>query len=145
MNKPIYIYSLIIIISISNASAQEFEPIDFLRLLSEVAHSNERTQKLITLDYIEEILNRSELNNIELESHLIYLIYNILEYLVFEGTVNISTNENIQNNFPDVRLKAVILLGRLNIIEARNAIIEVLRCENIPLIINEANKILYKN
>ena len=142
MNKSKYIYSLIIIISISNASAQEIEFIDFIRFLSENAHSNEEIKKLFSLDYIEDILYRNDPNNIELE---IDLIYNILEYLAFEGTVNKSTNENIQNNFPDVRLKAVILLGQLNIIKARNAIIEVLKYENNPFIINEANKILNKN
>jgi len=143
LNKSKYIFCLIVIISISNAAAQD--SLSIFSILSEAAHSDEKDHKLMSLDYIEDIMKRSLNISGILQERIIYPIYNILEYLVLEGTINNSKNENQHNNFLDVRLRAVILLGWLNIMEARDLLIELLRYENNQLIIDAANKILYEN
>ena len=130
-------------IFISNAAAQEF--VNVYSFLSTLAHSEEKERKLLSLYYLEDIIDLYPTNNGKLEDNTIYSIYNILEYLLLEGTVSNSATENQQNNYTDVRLLAVILLGRLNIMEARDLLIELLRYENNLLIIDAANKILYNN
>ena len=143
MNKSKYIFCFMAAIFISNAAAQEF--VNVYSFLSTLAHSEEKERKLLSLYYLEDIIDLYPTNNGKLEDNTIYSIYNILEYLLLEGTVSNSTTENQQNNYTDVRLLAVILLGRLNIMEARDLLIELLRYENNQLIIDAANKILYNN
>jgi len=143
LNKSKYIFCFMAAIFISNAAAQEF--VNVYSFLSTLAHSEEKERKLLSLYYLEDIIDLYPTNNGKLEDNTIYSIYNILEYLLLEGTVSNSTTENQQNNYTDVRLLAVILLGRLNIMEARDLLIELLRYENNQLIIDAANKILYNN
>ena len=106
-------------------------------IIRETARLNDRENKLISLEYIRISLSR-ERNNI-------YTVFDTLQYLAFEGTVNATSQNNIINNFPDVRLEAIKILGQFNIIQTRRVLMEVLKYENNSLVLQETLKLLFSN
>jgi hypothetical protein len=153
MFKSKYFYSIIItaIFFVSTIVAQEIPEIKKvytdeadITIIIEIAKGNAREYKLISLEYIKDMLeNRNR--NFYKSSHVINIIYEALEYLAFEGTVNTSITDNTINDFPDIRHEAVKLLGQLGIIEARTALIEVLKYENDASVLHEAIRALFLN
>ena len=101
------------------------------------AYSNSREYKLMALEYIRDSLNR-EKNNI-------YVLFDVLQFLAFEGTINTINAENIIYDFPDVRLEAVKLLGQFSINETKNVLLIVLKFENDPIVLHEAIRYMFLN
>jgi len=105
-----------------------------LMIIRETARSTTREQKLISLEYIGELIDRGNRND---------EIRQTLEFLATEGTrTQIRENNRLINNFPDVRRRAAIQLGRFGTEEATNALIDVIQLENEPMVIQEAIKSL---
>lgn len=108
-------------------------------IIWETAKSNSGELKIISLLYIKDIIE-NKYTKIE----RIYTIYEFLEYLAFEGTVNPPEKLIYKKlDFPDVRIEAVKLLGQLDIIKAKMALIEILKYENNPLVLHEAIRALF--
>jgi len=154
-----YKYSIILIffICFSNIFAQESTPriitveenicvtfggrdgAEYL-IIKNTAEKDNIEAKLLSIEYIRDIQTRN--------STIITIndVFDILMALAFEGTVITKRDDGIiVCNFPNVRLEAVRLIGELKIIEARMALIEVLRHENDMLIIHEAIRGLLRN
>jgi hypothetical protein len=154
--KHILSFIIIIIFSVSTVYAQEtpekkeivveigctwtVDPIIFI----EMAKGNSKEQKYITLEFIE--------HDIEIlynDAHYMYAAYEALKYLAFEGTVNTTIPEGYPiNDFPHlpiIRRKAVKLLGQLGTIEAKTALLEVLKYEDDILVRHEAIRALFLN
>lgn len=124
----VFFYSLIItaVFSVSPVFAQETPEkkenvVEYtyicyvdVTILLEAAKELTKEHKLIALEYIEDMLERN--NN----DHVISVMHETLKYLSFEGTVNAAIEDKTQNDFPDVRRKAVKLLGQLGTIESKN-------------------------
>jgi len=103
-------------------------------IIRETARSNSREQKLIALEYIEDAISRGNTSDIILQT---------LQFLSSEGRMNVAREEGrIINNFPDIRRRSAMFLGRLGTEEAANALIQVLRFENEPMVLQEAIKSL---
>ena len=107
------------------------EDIEYL-IIKEAVKTNNKETKLISLEYIKESINRRNKN--------IQGIYEVLKFLVFEGTVTPISVDNMVNDFPEVRLEAVKILVQFNNIETRKVVIEILKYENHPLILQETIK-----
>ena len=96
-------------------------------IIKETAKINTKESKLISLEYIKESINGRNQNA---EG-----IYSVLKFLAFEGTViPINADSNV-NDFYEVRLEAVKILGQFNNTETRKTFIEILQYENHPLIL----------
>ena len=105
-----------------------------LMIIRETARSNTREQKMISLDYIKEAIDRGNQND---------EIRQTLEYLSMEGRRSvIRESGRIMNNFPDIRRQAVRYLGQVGSEEARKSLILVLQSENEPAVLQEAMKAL---
>jgi len=103
-------------------------------IIKETARLNSRDSKLRALDIIGEAINRGNTND---------EIRETLTYLSSEGTRNVARENNrVVNNFPDVRRQAARYLGLVGTEEARQSLIDVLKYENEPLVIQEAIKSL---
>lgn len=105
-------------------------------IIRDQSRASSREEKMIALDYIEDAIGRG--NNSE-------EVWGALEYLTLEGILN-KTRENgrLTNNFPDVRMRAVIFLGELGTEEAKNTLIKLLIAESEPMVITEAFRSLAK-
>jgi HEAT repeat protein len=130
---------IIIIIAVFSASPIFADDNVDITILLESAKQFTKEQKLIALLYIEDMLER---NN---SDYTISVMHEVLKYLSFEGPVNIAIADKMQNDFPDIRLKAVKLLGQLGTIEAKTALLEVLKYENDILVRIEAIRALFLN
>jgi len=105
-----------------------------LMIISETARATTREQKMISLEYIGDAIDRGSRND---------EIRRTLEFLSLEGTRNIARENNrVVNNFPDVRRQAAKYLGQLGTEEARVSLIEVLKFEREPMVLQEAIKSL---
>ena len=105
-----------------------------LMIIRETARSNTREQKLISLEYIKDALDRGNTND---------EIRQTLAFLTEEGrrTVTIESGR-ITNNFPDVRRLATRFLGQVGTDEARRSLLDILQFENEPMVIQEAVRAL---
>lgn len=105
-----------------------------LMIIRETARANTREQKLISLEYIGQVIERGNTND---------EIRQTLAFLSSEGRRTIARENNrIVNNFPDVRRQSARYLGQLGTEEARRSLLEILQFENEPMVIQEAIKSL---
>ena len=103
-------------------------------IITQTARMNTRDQKQLALDYIGNALERGNTND-EIRETLVYLAN--------EGRRSVARENNrVVNNFPDVRRQAVRYLGQIGTEEARLSLIDVIRFENEPMVIQEAIKSL---
>jgi len=103
-------------------------------IIRESARAASREQKLISLQYIGEAINRGNTND-EIRSTLVYLSREGRRSTVRE-------NGRVMNNFPDVRRQAARYLGIVGTEEAKNALLEICQFENEPMVLQEAIKSL---
>jgi len=105
-----------------------------MMIIRETSRSNTREQKLLALEYISESIDQGRTNP---------EIAQALGYLSMEGRM-IQSRENgrLVNNFPDVRRQAAKQLGRLGTEEAVDALLNIVRYENEPMVLQEAIKAL---
>lgn len=105
-----------------------------LMIITETARANTREQKNVALAFIGDAIERGNTDD---------GIRRTLEYLSLEGTRSVAReNGRVTNNFPDVRRVAAMYLGQIGTEEARKSLIEVLKFENEPMVLQEAIKSL---
>ena len=105
-----------------------------IMIIRETARSSTREQKMISLSYIKDALDRGSTND---------EIRQTLEYLSMEGRRTVVRERGrIMNNFPDIRQQAVRYLGQVGTEDARKSLILVLQSENEPAVIQEAIRAL---
>ncbi len=104
-----------------------------IRIIREQAVTQNREMKLSALENIQEMLDEGTLSNNTTEA------YFILDYLAGEGlTRRIRENDRLINYFPEVRRRAVNLLGQLGGEQARQSLIGVLLTDIEPMVLSEA-------
>ena len=105
-----------------------------MMIIRETARANTREQKMIALEYIADSIDRGNTNP---------EIAQTLGYLSMEGRM-IQSRENgrLVNNFPEVRRQAARQLGRLGTEEAVAALLDIVRYDNEPMVLQEAIKSL---
>ncbi|MDR2965104.1 MAG: HEAT repeat domain-containing protein [Treponema sp.] len=105
-----------------------------MMIIRETARTNTREQKLIALEYISDAIDQGRTNP---------EIAQTLGFLSMEGRM-IQSRENgrLINNFPEVRRQAAKQLGRLGTEEAVEALLNIVRYENEPMVLQEAIKSL---
>ncbi|MDR0441899.1 MAG: HEAT repeat domain-containing protein [Treponema sp.] len=105
-----------------------------MMLIRETSRVNTREQKMIALEYIGEALNRGSTNP---------EVRQTLEYLSQEGTRSVARENNrVINNYPDVRRQSAKYLGQIKTEEAKDALIEIIKFDNEPMVLQEAIKAL---
>jgi hypothetical protein len=105
-----------------------------LMIIRETSRSDSREQKMLSLEYIGDALQRGSTND-ELRT--------TLEYLSVEGTQNrVTQGGRLMNNFPDVRRQAAKHLGTVGTKEAKDALIKMCNSDNEPMVLQEAIKSL---
>jgi hypothetical protein len=101
-----------------------------LMIIRETARSDSRDQKLIALEYIGNAVERGNTGD---------EVRMALEYLAFEGTQNrVTENKRIVHDYPDIRRQSARLLGQMNTVEAKVALIRICTVEREPMVIQEA-------
>jgi len=105
-----------------------------IMIIRETARAHTREQKLMSLEYIREAIERGNTND---------EIRQTLEFLSREGRRTVAReNGRLVNNFPDVRRQAARALGMMGTEEARRSLLEILQFENEPMVLQEAIKSL---
>ena len=105
-----------------------------IMIIRELASSNSRDQKLMSLEYIGEAISRGNTND---------EIRVTLENLGSQGTrVVARENGRVVNNYPDVRRQAARLLGQMGTEEARLSLVSMIQVETEPVVIQEIIKSL---
>ena len=103
-------------------------------IIRESARAESRESKLIALEYIDAAIDNG---NTSAE------VKQALEFLSMEGSRSVAReNGRIVNNFPDVRRLAAKYLGKFGGEEAKDILVEILKAENEPMVLQEAIKSL---
>lgn len=104
-----------------------------IRIIREQAISQDRDMKLLALENIQQMIDDGKLSTGSPEAHA------ILDYLSGEGlTHQVRENRRLVNYYPEVRRRAVNLLGQLGGEQATNTLLSVLRDEIEPMVMAEA-------
>ncbi|MDR0465079.1 MAG: HEAT repeat domain-containing protein [Treponema sp.] len=138
--KRLTILILTAVIIIPAVSAQRtveesyyMESIEIM-IITEAAKGITREQKLVSLEYIGEAIERGNTDD---------RIRETLEFLTSEGTRSVTReNGRVVNNFPDIRRHAARYLGEIGTEEARKSLIGILEVENEPIVLQETFKSL---
>jgi len=102
-----------------------------LMIIRETARTSTREQKMISLRYIGEAINRDGENTSD-------EIRQTLEYLASEGRRSVAReNGRVMNNFPEVRREAARYLGMIKTEESKESLLEICRWENEPMVLQE--------
>lgn len=105
-----------------------------IRIIREQAITQDRDMKLSALENIEEMLEEGELTGETSAREAHY----ILDYLAGEGLTRlIRENNRLVNYYPEVRRRAVSLLGDLATDEARESLVNILLVEEEPMVLAE--------
>jgi len=103
-------------------------------IIRELATSEGRDSKVVALQYIENAIGAGRTSED---------IQIALDSLAAEGITSvIKENGRTINNYPDVRMKACELLGRMGTVEAKDTLITVMYSDNEPAVITAAVKSL---
>jgi hypothetical protein len=103
-------------------------------IITELVATDGRDSKQVALQYIEDALDAGRSSKD---------IQVALNSLAVEGIGSVSReNGRTINNFPDIRMKACELLGRMGTTEAKDTLITVMYSDNEPSVIKEAVKSL---
>ena len=143
LSKRVFIVVIMMVVMVSMVFAQNRdmtveesylqESIEMM-IIRETARANTREQKMIALEYIADSIDRGNTNP---------EIAQTLGFLSMEGRM-IQSRENgrLINNFPEVRRQAARQLGRLGTEEAVSALLDIVRYDNEPMVLQEAIKAL---
>ena len=104
-----------------------------IRLIRELALTQDRGIKLLALENIQTMLDEGKLSTGAPEAHF------ILDYLAAEGlTRTVREANRLVNYFPEVRRRAVNLLGQLGGQQATDTLVGVLTTDDEPMVLAEA-------
>lgn len=99
-------------------------------IIRELADTDDRDNKLVSLQYIEEAIAGGRTS-----PDIMYA----LESLAGEGISSQSrTNGRLMNNFPDVRAKACELLGEVKTEESKAMLVKAALADNEPMVVTAA-------
>ena len=99
-------------------------------VITELANSDQRDNKLVALDYLESAVNDGRATPDMMRA---------LEGLAGEGISSQSrTNGRLMNNYPDIRAKACELLGKVASEEAKTSLVKIALADNEPMVITAA-------
>ncbi len=95
-----------------------------------LAQSEEYDNKLVAMQFLEEAVDKGNINAD---------IMNALNQLAGEGIASQSrTNGRLMNNFPDIRRRACLALGKVKTEESKNYLVKITLAENEPMVIAAA-------
>lgn len=104
-----------------------------IRIIREQAASQDRDMKLLALENIQEMLDQGKLSSGAPEAHF------VLDYLSGEGLSHqVRENKRLINYYPEVRRRAVNLLGQLGGENAQRTLVNVLYEDVEPMVMAEA-------
>jgi len=104
-----------------------------IRLIREQAVMDDRDSKLVALENIQEMLDGGRLSEGAPEALF------ILDYLAAEGlSRTVKENNHLVNYYPEVRRRAVNLLGQVGGEGAKDSLIDVLLTDVEPMVLAEA-------
>lgn len=99
-------------------------------VITELANSDERDNKLVALQYLETAIN---------EGRATPDMARALDQLAGEGITSQSrTNGRLMNNYPDIRAKACDLLGKVGTEEAKDSLKKIALADNEPMVMTAA-------
>ncbi len=99
-------------------------------IIRELADTDDRDNKLVSLQYIESAISGGRTS-----PDIMY----VLESLAGEGVSTQSrTNGRLMNNFPDVRAKSCDLLGEVKTEEAKTILVKTALADNEPMVVTAA-------
>lgn len=118
--------------SSSNESNVESEYLSSVEdvVITELANSDERDNKLVALQYLENAVNEGRTTPDMMKA---------LDGLAGEGIASQArTNGRIMNNFPDIRAKACEILSNVKTEESKDTLVKVALADNEPMVITAA-------
>lgn len=99
-------------------------------VITELANSDERDNKLVALQYLEDAVNDGRTTPDMMVA---------LDSLAGEGITSQSrTNGRLMNNYPDIRAKACELLGKVPSEESKTSLKKIALADNEPMVITAA-------
>lgn len=99
-------------------------------VITELANSDERDNKLVALQYLENAVN---------EGRATHDMIVALGNLAGEGvTLQSRTNGRLMNNYPDIRAKSCELLGKVATEEAKQSLVKIALADSEPMVITAA-------
>ncbi len=116
----------------SNESSVESEYLSSVEdvVITELANSEERDNKLVALQYLENAVN---------EGRATPDMMRALDSLAGEGiTSQARTNGRLVNNFPDIRAKACDILANVKTEESKDTLVKIALADNEPMVITAA-------
>lgn len=115
----------------SETSVEEeyMSDVDGVVILS-LAQSDEYDNKLVAMQFLEEAVDNGNSSPDVMKA---------LNQLAGEGiTSQARTNGRLMNNFPDIRRRACLALGKIKTEESKNYLVKVALAENEPMVISAA-------
>lgn len=115
----------------SETSVEEeyMSDVDGVVILS-LAQSDEYDNKLVAMQFLEEAVDNGNTSPDVMKA---------LNQLAGEGiTSQARTNGRLMNNFPDIRRRACLALGKVKTEESKNYLVKVTLAENEPMVISAA-------
>ena len=95
-----------------------------------LAQSDEYDNKLVAMQFLEEAVDNGNTSPDVMKA---------LNQLAGEGITSQSrTNGRLMNNFPDIRRRACLALGKIKTEESKNYLVKVTLAENEPMVISAA-------
>ena len=99
-------------------------------VITELANSDERDNKLVALQYLEEAVQKG---------HATPDMTAALDRLAGEGiTTQSRENGRLVNNFPDIRAKACDILAKVPTQESKNTLVKIALADNEPMVVTAA-------
>ncbi len=116
----------------SNESNVESEYLSSVEdvVITELANSEERDNKIVALQYLETAVNEGRATPDMMKA---------LGGLAGEGiTTQSRTNGRLMNNFPDIRAKACDILANVKTEESKDTLVKIALADNEPMVITAA-------
>lgn len=113
----------------SSVEDEYFSDMDGVVILS-LANSDEYDNKLTAMQFLEDAVDNGNVSEDVMKA---------LNQLAGEGiSTQARTNGRLMNNFPDIRRRACLALGKVKTEEAKNYLVKVTLAENEPMVIAAA-------
>lgn len=116
----------------SNEASVESEYLSSVEdvVITELANSEERDNKLVALQYLENAVNEGRATPDMMKA---------LDSLAGEGiTTQARTNGRLVNNFPDIRAKACDILANVKTEESKDTLCKIALADNEPMVMTAA-------
>ena len=99
-------------------------------VITELANSDERDNKLVALQYLEAAVNDGRTTPDMMAA---------LDSLAGEGITNQArTNGRLTNNYPDIRARSCDLLAKIPTEESKNTLVKIALADNEPMVVTAA-------